>query len=82
MPTNLQGPAIFLAQFAGAEAPFNTLDNICAWAADLGYKGVQTEFRTLVTDGRAKFVPVTAGVIGGLDIEVQGVAEGNPVISG
>ena len=31
---------------------------------------------------RAKFVPVTAGVIGGLDIEVSGVAEGSPVISG
>ena len=37
----IKGPAIFLAQFAGAEAPFNTLDNICGWAADLGYKGVQ-----------------------------------------
>lgn len=36
----------------------------------------------VVADGRAKFVPVTAGVIGGLDIEVQGVAEGSPVISG
>ena len=37
----IKGPAIFLAQFAGADAPFNTLDNICGWAADLGYKGVQ-----------------------------------------
>jgi sugar phosphate isomerase/epimerase len=37
----LKGPAIFLAQFAGDAAPFNTLDNICAWAARLGYKGVQ-----------------------------------------
>jgi HlyD family secretion protein len=36
----------------------------------------------VVADGRAKFVPVTAGVIGGLDIEVEGVAEGSPVISG
>jgi HlyD family secretion protein len=36
----------------------------------------------VVADGRAKFVAVTAGVIGGLDIEVQGVAEGSPVISG
>jgi HlyD family secretion protein len=36
----------------------------------------------VVSDGRAKFVPVTAGVIGGLDIEVDGVAEGSPVISG
>src|SRR5467141_1767883 len=37
----MQGPAIFLAQFAGDAAPFNTLDNIARWAASLGYKGVQ-----------------------------------------
>src|SRR5690606_13610098 len=37
----LKGPAIFLAQFAGDTAPFDTLDNICGWAAGLGYKGVQ-----------------------------------------
>ena len=37
----IKGPAIFLAQFAGDKAPFDTLDNMCGWAADLGYKGVQ-----------------------------------------
>ncbi|MCC5883079.1 MAG: sugar phosphate isomerase/epimerase [Halomonas sp.] len=37
----IKGPAIFLAQFAGDEAPFNRLDTIAAWAASLGYKGVQ-----------------------------------------
>ena len=37
----IKGPAIFLAQFAGDKAPFDTLDNISKWAADLGYKGVQ-----------------------------------------
>ncbi|MCB0706665.1 MAG: sugar phosphate isomerase/epimerase [Saprospiraceae bacterium] len=37
----IKGPAIFLAQFMGDAAPFNSLDNICQWAADLGYKGVQ-----------------------------------------
>lgn len=37
----IKGPAIFLAQFAGDKAPFDTLDNICKWAAGLGYKGVQ-----------------------------------------
>jgi sugar phosphate isomerase/epimerase len=37
----IKGPAIFLAQFAGDEAPFNSLDTIAAWAAGLGYKGVQ-----------------------------------------
>ncbi len=37
----LKGPAIFLAQFAGDEAPFNSLEAICKWAAGLGFKGVQ-----------------------------------------
>ncbi|WP_105258958.1 sugar phosphate isomerase/epimerase family protein [Pseudoalteromonas sp. T1lg88] len=37
----IKGPAIFLAQFVGDEAPFNNLPNICRWAASLGYKGVQ-----------------------------------------
>lgn len=37
----IKGPAIFLAQFAGYESPFNSLDSIAAWAADCGYKGVQ-----------------------------------------
>ncbi len=39
--TNIQGPAIFLAQFMGDQAPFNSLESICRWAASLGYKGVQ-----------------------------------------
>lgn len=37
----IQGPAIFLAQFMGDEAPFNELESICRWAAGQGYKGVQ-----------------------------------------
>ena len=37
----LKGPALFLAQFAGDEAPFNSLPAIAAWAADAGYEGVQ-----------------------------------------
>src|SRR3546814_18241111 len=37
----IRGPGIFLAQFAGAEAPFNTLDGLARWAGELGYKGVQ-----------------------------------------
>ena len=37
----IKGPAIFLAQFAGDTAPFNSFDAICEWAASLGYKGVQ-----------------------------------------
>ena len=37
----IKGPAIFLAQFAGDVAPFNDLERISSWAADLGYKGIQ-----------------------------------------
>jgi sugar phosphate isomerase/epimerase len=37
----IKGPALFLAQFYGDKAPFNTLDGICQWASSLGYKGVQ-----------------------------------------
>ncbi|QCG93467.1 sugar phosphate isomerase/epimerase [Azospirillum sp. TSA2s] len=37
----IKGPAIFLAQFAGDAAPFNSLDAIARWAAGLGFKGVQ-----------------------------------------
>jgi len=37
----MKGPALFLAQFAGDDAPFNSLENITKWAAGLGYKGVQ-----------------------------------------
>ena len=37
----IKGPAIFLAQFMGDKAPFNSLESICKWAASLGYIGVQ-----------------------------------------
>ncbi len=37
----IKGPAVFIAQFMGDEAPFNSLEGICQWAADLGYKGIQ-----------------------------------------
>ena len=37
----IKGPGIFLAQFIGDEAPFDSLDAIAEWAAGLGYKGLQ-----------------------------------------
>ncbi len=37
----IKGPALFLAQFAGDTAPFNSWKTITAWAADCGYAGVQ-----------------------------------------
>jgi len=41
MATNLLGPAIYLAQFAGDATPFNSWSSITRWAAQLGFKGVQ-----------------------------------------
>jgi len=37
----IKGPAIFLAQFISDEAPFNALDTLCEWAAQLGYQAIQ-----------------------------------------
>lgn len=37
----IKGPAIFLAQFAADQAPFDTLAGMAKWAADLGFRGVQ-----------------------------------------
>ncbi len=37
----LQGPGLFLAQFAGDSAAFNSLDSIALWAAGLGFKALQ-----------------------------------------
>jgi len=39
--TTIKGPGIFLAQFMGDAAPFNSLESICKWAANLGYKAIQ-----------------------------------------
>lgn len=41
MTNSIQGPGIFLAQFAGDKPPFNSLASIASWAAGHGYKGVQ-----------------------------------------
>jgi len=41
MMKTIKGPGIFLAQFMGDQAPFNSLKTICEWAASLGYKAVQ-----------------------------------------
>ncbi len=37
----IKGPALFLAQFAGDAAPFNSWSAITKWAAERGYVGVQ-----------------------------------------
>jgi len=37
----INGPAIFLAQFMADHAPYNSLDSLCQWAAEKGFKGIQ-----------------------------------------
>ena len=37
----MKGPGLFLAQFSGDSAPFDSLPAIATWAAGLGYRGVQ-----------------------------------------
>ncbi|BBI52911.1 hypothetical protein HORIV_53320 [Vreelandella olivaria] len=37
----IRGPAIFLAQFIGDQAPFDNLDGIARWAAEQGYQAIQ-----------------------------------------
>ncbi|MBD0832939.1 sugar phosphate isomerase/epimerase family protein [Aestuariibaculum sediminum] len=37
----IKGPGVFLAQFTGNESPYDSLDGLCQWAANLGYKGIQ-----------------------------------------
>jgi sugar phosphate isomerase/epimerase len=37
----IKGPAIFLAQFMGDKAPFDTLAKLAGWARGLGYEAIQ-----------------------------------------
>ena len=68
MPKTMKGPAIFLAQFAGDAAPFNSLKSIAEWAAGLGYKGVQIP----TWDGRLFDLKKAAGSKAYCD-EVKGI---------
>jgi len=70
----IKGPALFLAQFAGDAAPFNSWDAITRWAADCGYVGVQIPS----WDGRLFDLGRAAASRDYCD-EVRGVAEANGV---
>lgn len=39
--SQIKGPALFLAQFVQDVPPYNTLENITAWAKEMGFRGVQ-----------------------------------------
>lgn len=70
----IKGPGLFLAQFAGDEAPFNSWDGITRWAADCGYAGVQIPS----WDGRLFDLARAAESRDYCD-EIRGVAEANGV---
>jgi sugar phosphate isomerase/epimerase len=70
----IQGPALFLAQFAGDTAPFDTWDGITRWAAEIGYVGVQIPS----WDGRLFDLAKAASSKDYCD-EIKGVAQANGV---
>jgi len=72
----MKGPALFLAQFAGDDTPFNDWNSITRWAADCGYTGVQVpswDARLIDLDKAAKskdYCDEFAGVARANGIEV------------
>jgi sugar phosphate isomerase/epimerase len=74
MTTTIKGPAIFLAQFAGDSAPFNSWDAITKWAAALGYRGVQ-----LPSNDSRLFDLERAAASKGYCDEIAGIARANGV---
>ena len=72
MPTDIKGPAIFLAQFEGDTAPFDSLAGMARWAAGLGYKGLQ-----LPTGGRLVDLALAGGDLPSLVAELHARAPGS-----
>ena len=70
----IKGPALFLAQFAGDAAPFNSFDAITRWAGEIGYKGVQVPS----WDARLIDLDKAASSVGYCD-DLKGVAAANGV---
>ncbi len=70
----IKGVGLFLAQFAGDEAPFDSWDSITRWAADCGYDAVQVPS----WDARLIDLAKAAGSKTYCD-EFKGVAEQNGV---
>jgi len=70
----IKGPALFLAQFAGDAAPFNSWPAITRWAAEMGYVGVQIP----TWDGRLFDLEKAAASKDYCD-EIRGIAAANGV---
>ncbi|WP_237154740.1 sugar phosphate isomerase/epimerase family protein [Oryzibacter oryziterrae] len=71
----IKGPGLFLAQFAGDAAPFNSWASITKWAADCGYLGVQIP----TWDGRLLDLDKAAASKAYCD-DIAGVARENGVV--
>jgi sugar phosphate isomerase/epimerase len=71
----IKGPGLFLAQFAGDAAPFNSWAAITRWAADCGYKGVQVP----TWDGRLFDLERAASSKAYCD-EITGIAKDNGIV--
>ena len=74
--TTIKGPGIFLAQFIGDEAPFNSLESICQWAKSLGFEGVQipttdSRFIDLQKAAESKtYADEIKGIVNGCGLEI------------
>ncbi|MFV8282437.1 sugar phosphate isomerase/epimerase family protein [Christiangramia marina] len=72
----IKGPAVFLAQFMDDHAPFNSLEGLCKWASDLGYKGIQIptwEIRLIDLKKAAEsktYCEELAGTVGSYGLEI------------
>lgn len=71
----IKGPGLFLAQFAGDDAPFDSWNSITKWAADCGYVGVQVPS----WDGRLFDLDRAADSKAYCD-EIAGIASDNGVV--
>src|SRR6188472_1247832 len=70
----IKGPGLFLAQFAGDAAPFDSWASITRWAGEIGYAGVQIP----TWDGRLFDLAKAAASQDYCD-EITGVARENGV---
>ncbi len=71
----IRGPAIFLAQFVGDEAPFDNIDGMARWAAGLGFAGIQ------VPTGNPRFIDLElAAASKGYCDELRGRVESAGVV--
>jgi sugar phosphate isomerase/epimerase len=72
----IKGPAVYLAQFAGDNPPFDRLSTIAAWAADLGYAGVQIPtwdtrlFDLEAAAGSKSYCDDVTGMLAGVGLEI------------